>query len=100
MAGMRRARVNRSFVVEGSTDRVVLFSWSADPEPRQRNVVRVDRHGREIWRADLPTKAASDCFVSLEREGDGFVARTYSEWVVRLDVEGRPHQTSRGNCAM
>lgn len=85
MAGQR---VNRAFSLRNSDDRVVLFSWAADPRPLRRNVVRVDRHGNVVWRAALPGLAVRDCFVSLERDGEFFVAGTYSRWSVRLDSDG------------
>ena len=33
--------IRRAYPIEGSTDRVVLFNWSTDPEPLKRNVARV-----------------------------------------------------------
>ncbi len=81
-------RVARKFPIAGGSDRLVLFSWSANPEPLQRNVARVDHHGNVIWRAELPGDAVSDCFVSLAALGEEFVATTYSGRAVRLDANG------------
>lgn len=92
---MRKEKISRQFSIAGSTDRVVLFSWAADPEPLKRNVARVDRHGNIVWRAELPGKATRDCFNALARDGDGFVARTFSEWAVHLDADGRSHRVGR-----
>ena len=64
---MRAQKVLRSFPLDGSEDRMVLLSWSIDPEPVQRNVARVDRHGNVIWRAEMPTTRSSDCFNALAR---------------------------------
>lgn len=93
-------RVNRSLPIEGTRDRVVLFSWSTSREAKKRNLVRLDSDGTVVWRAELPGEAASDCFNSLARDGDGFVARTYSEWVVRLDADGRVRHKRREPAAV
>lgn len=82
------SRIARKFAVPGFGDSIVLFSWSANPEPLQRNVARVDCDGKVIWRAELPSTAASDCFVNLACAGDGYVVQTYSGWKIRLDVNG------------
>ena len=92
---MRRAKVSRKFPVTGSTDQVILFSWGADPQPLKRNVARVDCHGNVVWRAELPGNARNDCFNSLAQDGDGFVARTYSEWAVYLDADGAARRVVR-----
>ena len=84
----KQAAVNRAFSVGGSTDRVVLFNWGSSDEARLQNVARVDRHGNVVWRADLPGNAANDCFVSLEAQGELFVARTYSRQVACFDEYG------------
>ena len=92
---MSRTKVARTFEIDGSSDRVVLFSWSASPEPRRHNVARIDLHGNVVWRAELPSQATHDCFNRLERDGATFVAQTYSEWTVRLDTNGRVLDTQR-----
>ncbi len=90
-----RERVARKLPVPGTPDRVVLLSWSASREPLNQNVMRVDRHGNVAWRASLPGKAKSDCFVRLAADDDHFLATTYSGWVVRLDAEGQVQSISR-----
>ena len=93
---MRNAgRVQRSLAVTGSSDRIVLLSWAAEPEPLIRNLARVDRHGNVVWRAELPGKAASDCFVDLRADGELYVARTFSEWELRLDAAGEVQGVER-----
>ena len=49
---MRSVKVNRAVPIDGSGDRVVLFSWGVDPAPLQRNVARVDVHGNVVWRTE------------------------------------------------
>ena len=80
-------RVKSAFPIAGSEDRMVLFSWTLSDEPRLQNVARLDRQGIVLWRAELPGDAAHDCFVSLQRAGGRFVARTYSGRELELDVE-------------
>ena len=92
---MRAERVLRSFPIEGTDDRVVLFSWSTNPEPLQHNVARVDRHGNVAWRAELPTGPKSDCFNALARDGDGFVASTFSGKSIWLSADGRVERVTR-----
>lgn len=92
---MRSQKVNRTFAVDGTTDRVVLFSWSADPARLKRNVARLDRNGNVLWRAELPPQSTQDCFNRLERCEDGFIARTFSEWAVWLDDDGTTLQMRR-----
>lgn len=75
---MTKARIKASIPIAGSDDRIVLLNWSADDTPRLRNVVRIDAAGRVIWSADLPGSASHDCFVSLRRDGERVVARTYT----------------------
>lgn len=84
----RSVAIRRTFRVGDFGDRVVLFAWSADPEPRKRNVARIDRHGNVAWRAELPGNGARDAFVSLVLDGDTFVARTYYDWEVRFNSDG------------
>ena len=92
---MRAQKVLRSFPLDGSEDRMVLLSWSIDPEPVQRNVARVDRHGNVIWRAEMPTTRSSDCFNALARDGEGFVARTFSGQSVWIGVNGEVRRMAR-----
>ena len=92
---MRKEKVNRAIALPGSDDRVVLFSWSTNPEPRQRNVARVDRHGNVVWRAELPGDATSDCFVHLAQDGDHFVARTYAGWILAVGADGQMRGVAR-----
>ena len=92
---MFETRVARTFDIDGSADRVVLFSWSESTEPRRRNLARVDRHGNVVWRAELPGEATHDCFNRLTRDGGGFVAQTFSGWAVRLDANGRVLDSQR-----
>lgn len=86
---MQREKVKRTLPVAGTTDRVVLFSWSANSEPRNRNIARVDRHGNVVWRAELPESANSDCFNGLAPDGAGFVLHTFSGRSIRVDAGGR-----------
>ena len=96
---MNEARVARKFLIEGSTDRLLLMSWACSLEPRRNNVVRVDRHGNVVWRAELPSGPTADCFNALEREGERFIARTYSGWTVHLDASGRVLESGRTRMA-
>lgn len=92
---MRGARVHRTLTVADSGDRIVLFSWAADPAPLKRNLARVDEHGNVVWRAQLPDKAPNDCFVGLKRVGDRLLARTFSGWVVSLGFDGEQLSVAR-----
>lgn len=78
-----------SLPIPGSDDRIVLMFWATSDEARFQNVVRVDRDGTVKWSAELPGNAERDCFVSLRRRDDVYVARTYSGHEICLDANGR-----------
>ena len=82
------AAVKTSLAVPGSDDRIVLLFWSLSTEPRFRNVARIDPQGFLKWRASLPGETQRDCFVSLERCGEAFLARTYAGHELRFDADG------------
>lgn len=84
----RSGAVKTSLHVAGSDDRIVLLSWGANADPRLRNVARVAPGGALKWRASLPGQAERDCFVSLARSGELFVARTYTGEEARFDADG------------
>lgn len=88
-------RVARKLPIAESTDRVLLLSWSTATEPLKRNVLRIDQGGGVVWRAELPGKAASDCFVRLASAGREFLATTYSGWIVRLNADGQVQSVDR-----
>lgn len=81
--------VKTTYPLADTDDRLLLLFWGLSGEARFRNVVRVDRHGNVLARAELPGDAARDCFISLEQRGAGFVARTFSGQVGHLDRYGR-----------
>ena len=92
---MSETTVARTFDVDDFGDRIILFSWAESTQPRRRNLVRVDRYGNVVWRAELPGEAVHDCFNRLTREGDTFIARTFSGWTVRLDADGHVLDSER-----
>jgi len=54
----------------------------------QQNLVRVDRRGSVVWRADTPDASAGDSWVSVEDAGEGrLMATSWSGWRVRLNPE-------------
>src|SRR5215510_6846374 len=54
----------------------------------QRNLVRVDRRGSVVWRADTPDASAGDSWVSVDDAGEGrLMATSWSGWRVRLNPE-------------
>lgn len=85
---LRGVAIRRTFRVAGSTDRIVLFAWATDPEPRRRNLARIDKNGNVVWRSELPGNELCDAFISLVLDGDTFVATTYRDWEVRLSSDG------------
>lgn len=87
--------VKTTFPLAGSDERLLLLFWGLSVEPRFENLVRVDRHGNVLWRAELPGDAPRDCFVGLEQRIDGFVARTFSGRTVRLDEQGQASRSER-----
>ena len=85
------ARPYRTVTLEDQT-RVVLTFWGTSKEDRLHNILCVDQSGAVRWRAALPSAAAArDCFVSLKRNGERLVAKTWSGMVVELCPETGVH---------
>ena len=77
-------RIARVVPITGSDDRVALFAWSHEIDPRLHNVARVSATGEVVWRAALPGSSRPDCFVKIWRDQEAVVARTFSGAEVRL----------------
>ena len=72
-------RIARTLQVDGSEDRIVLFFWAHEEEPRVNNVARVSPTREVVWRAELPSGAAPDCFVKLWSERGHIKVQTYQQ---------------------
>lgn len=64
---------------------IVLYDWAAGEVRDGRNLVRVDREGRIVWKAAPPTTGMQDCFTAMQWDGEALTAHTWSCYLVRID---------------
>jgi hypothetical protein len=62
---------------------IVLYNWGEVKDGR--NLVRLDKDGRLVWRAE-PYMAPNDCFVSVRWQGERLISQTFSGFEVEVDA--------------
>lgn len=68
-----------------SASSVLLFDWSTEGG-RDHNLVKADSAGQLLWTAPLPTADPTDCFTSVQWDGQTLTANTWSCHRVSIDV--------------
>jgi hypothetical protein len=70
-----------------SDDAIVLLDRMAR-KGRFPNLLRIDRNGEILWRAELPSSSdPNEAYVSVEVEGDTIRANSWSGYRVRLSAD-------------
>jgi hypothetical protein len=78
-------KVLRMLQLDDPASAFVLLEWPAGGA-RVHNLLKVTADGAAAWRAELPPGESTDCFVSVDTDGDGgLFANTWSCYRVTLD---------------
>ena len=80
-------KVSVAFPSDDGQRCIVLLDSNDTRKPRFENLFAVDRHGKTIWKADLPD--THDTFLDAKLEPDGLWAWSWSSYRLLLDpVDG------------
>lgn len=66
---------------------VTLYDWMAEEVRDGRNLIRADKEGRELWRAEPPFYRAGqeDCFTKVAWDGATLTAFSWSCYRVSIN---------------
>jgi hypothetical protein len=80
--------IKSALPIHGGAHCVLLLDPDASKAPAFENLICIDREGRVIWHAHLPT--SPDAFLSIARIPEGILTKTWSGMSLVLDpVTGR-----------
>ena len=68
---------------------VILLDPDASKQPAFKNLLRIGHDGEPRWFADLP--ASPDAFIDMCSKKDSLLARSWSGYKVRIDVNSGRH---------